>query len=395
MDAIAHEYIALAHDIERHDPGYIDGYFGGEQWKGKGTRTLHDMAGDVAALMAEVQRLDDGERRTFLTAQVNAMQTKIRLLQGEQIGYADEVQGLYDVEMVRTPESVFEQTIATLEDLLPGTGAINEREQALRRQFIVPPDRLTILLDAIIAEMRTRTLKLVDLPAGEGFETRLVRNEPWSAYNWYLGSGQSRVDMNTDLPTYLVGLPDTLAHEAYPGHHTEHLLKDILLWEQQGRGEHSILLINAPECVISEGIATRARRIVMSDDELTTWLESELAPLAGLTNLPIRETETIFRARRGLQNVTNNAAILYHADGMSEDEVVAYIQRYRLATEAEARKSLSFLKHPNFRSYGFTYTAGAKLLDTLFARKGNAEMWFTRLLREPVTPSVVRQWSAA
>ena len=50
----------------------------------------------------------------------------------------------------------------------------------------------------------------------------MVQDQPWSGYNWYLGNGRSRVDLNTDLPIYAYLLTDLLTHEGYPGHHTEH-----------------------------------------------------------------------------------------------------------------------------------------------------------------------------
>jgi hypothetical protein len=37
--------------------------------------------------------------------------------------------------------------------------------------------------------------------------------------------------------------------------------------------------------------------------------------------------------------------------------------------------------------------AGGELLDRLFAR-GDAPAWFARVLREPVTPAVIRGWLA-
>lgn len=394
MDTISSRYVSLAHDIERFSPGFIDGYYGPDEWKGTGERTLDEMATEVHALSEEVAALGDASRRTFLEGQVRAMSVMIRLLQGEAISYADEVKGLYDVEAVRVPEAEFVASANALNDLLPGEGTIAEREQAFRRQFEVHPDKLTGLLDIIKQELRSRTVRLFSLPEGEAFDTEIVKNEPWSAYNWYLGKYQSRVDINTDLPTYLVGLPDLMAHEAYPGHHTEHAIKEQRLLNQEGRGEHSILLINAPECVVSEGIATRARRIVMSDDELTDWLEQDLAPYAGLQGAPIRQMLAIFRARRGMRNVTNNAAILLHAEGASEADVIEYLRTYRLATEQEAQKSLRFISHPNFRSYGFTYTVGGDMLDELF-KKGDQTEWFARLLSEPLTPGQLREWIAA
>ena len=68
------------------------------------------------------------------------------------------------------------------------------------------------------------------------------------------------------------------------------------------------------------------------------------------------------------------------------------MQRYRLATVEEARKTLSFLKARRNRSYIFTYHCGGELLDALFAARGDRDVWFSRLLTEPVTPGQIRAW---
>ena len=394
MDEIARSYLALAHAIERHSQGYIDGYFGPPELADQPTRPLDELAREAEQLAAAVAGLGDAERRIFLSAQVGAMQTSIALLRGEPIRYSDEVRQLYNIEPTRVPEREFEEAIAAVNDLLPGDGPVAEREQTFRAGFAIPSERLRTLFDLIVAELARRTRALFSLPDGESFEAQFVQNQPWSGYNWYLGGNRSRIEINTDLPKYLTDLPDLIAHEAYPGHHTEHAIKDQRLYREQGRAEHAILLINAPECVISEGIATRALRAVMSEQELRDWLAGELAPAAGMATADIDAMLALQRARRNLRSVTENAALLLHEDRAPEQEVIDYLQRYRLATPGEARKSIEFITHPNFRSYIFTYTRGGLLLDQLFAR-GQPQRWFARLLTEPVTPGVVRDWIAA
>ena len=169
--------------------------------------------------------------------------------------------------------------------------------------------------------------------------------------------------------------PDTLAHEAYPGHHTEHVLKEQRLNREQGRGEHSILLINAPECTVSEGIATWAREMILSDEELRELgLVNELAPRADLADEDMRTMLKVKDAKWGLRDVTGNAALFLHEDGADEKSVVQYILRYGLSTPEEARKSLQFISHPTFRSYSYTYTEGWRLLDRLF-ELGDPRLW--------------------
>ena len=144
---------------------------------------------------------------------------------------------------------------------------------------------------------------------------------------------------------------------------------------EKGWIEHSIALINSPSCVIAEGIATRALEVLMAEDEHIAW-QAELFKRAGYDHLDARREHAIDAAARGMEGVAGNAAFLLHDRGASDEEVVAYIQRYRLATPEEARKTLSFLKAPRNRSYIFTYRYGGELLDALFAARGDRDAWF-------------------
>lgn len=55
-------------------------------------------------------------------------------------------------------------------------------------------------------------------------------------------------------------------------------------------------------------------------------------------------------------------AFLAHVDGWSDDGLVAYMQRYALDSEREARFRVKFVRSPMFRSYTFTYFYGERLL---------------------------------
>ena len=100
-------------------------------------------------------------------------------------------------------------------------------------------------------------------------------------YNWYDGGRRSRVDINTDLPVRAPDLVHSVAHETYPGHHLEHAWKEAELVDRLGRLEARILLINTPECLISEGLADVGGRFVAPPDEMVDLLV-ELFERAGL-----------------------------------------------------------------------------------------------------------------
>lgn len=393
MTDIIRAYINLAFGLEGHRPGFIDGYFGPEAWKHTDKQPLAELELEANALADAVERLEPPERGLFLSPQVQAMQTSIHLLKGERLPYAEEVHGLYDVEPQRAPESEFEEAIAALGELLPGEGEIAEREQALRAKLVVPKEKIKDVSGVIVAELRKRTAAKFPLPEGEAFDVELVRDKPWSGYNWYLGNYRSRIDINTDLPTHLPNLPNLIAHEVYPGHHTEHSLKEQRLWQEAGRLEHSILLLNAPECVISEGIATWALEMVIDEGELRDWLADELAPLVGCKGEDVTTMLKVNKAKEVLHGVMGNAALNLYEDGADEAEVLNYIERYGLEAPERARKTLQFITDPISRSYVFTYSAGYDLLKPLLSGS-DADAWFSRLLQEPVTPGIIREWVA-
>jgi hypothetical protein len=186
----------------------------------------------------------------------------------------------------------------------------------------------------------------------------------------------------------------TLAHEGYAGHHTELSIKEARPLREQGHLECCLALINSPSCVVAEGIAVRALDVLMSEEEQIRWHAEELFPRAGFTQLDAAREHAIGRVMDDLGGVWDNAAFLLHDQHRSATEVSAYFQHYGLRRDKESDKAVEFLSAPLSRSYIFTYSYGGKLLDALFAAKGDAVQWFTRLLTEAVTPSQIRAWLA-
>ena len=127
-------------------------------------------------------------------------------------------------------------------------------------------ERLPAVVEWLVARFRTAP-PAFGLPAGEDLRVSLVTGQPWSAYNWYDGGRRSRIDVNTDLPVRASELIGLVAHEAYPGHHLEQAWKEADLVDQQGRLECSILLINTPESLISEGLADLGVRFASPPDD--------------------------------------------------------------------------------------------------------------------------------
>jgi hypothetical protein len=394
LDALGTEYLTLSLELERLFPGFVDAYMGPAALK---TRANSGDVPDPKALLDRAERLltdvrisdYDDNRKEYLRAQITGIITSCRKLAGEEIPYVDEVRDSFDIHVESVPDAELDVSLAELADVLPGNGSVRERQIAYRQQFIVDRPMAARLINLCLTETRFRTQQIIDLPPGDSVEIVFVSNQPWSGYNWYLGDAKSRVDINTDLPIYATGLPSLVAHEAYPGHHTEHALKDLRLYHGRGFAEQAIQLINTPECVISEGIAVLAEDFAFGDGQ-AEWMANVLMPEAGLRFDPDVHRR-VQHAGRQLRAVASNAALLYHRDGRSEREVVQYLEHYGLMTEPEAAKRFSFISDPLWRPYIFTYSVGRHLLSGWLDQvEGEDRLTrFRRLLTEQITPSQI------
>lgn len=398
MDEIGRSYLTLALNIDRHFEGVVDAYCGPPELEAEveagEPRPLDALADDARQLQAAIEDSDDDpQRKDFLTRQTRAMSAVIRNLSAEQLDFVEEVELYFDITPEMVDEAVFEAAHAEIDRLLPGEGSLLERVVAWEKGLVLERDRIGPVFDLASQETRRRTLALFDLPPGEEVSWELVEDKPWQAYNWYLGDHRSRIELNTDLPVRPDRALSVVAHEAYPGHHTEHAIKEHLLYRQKGRAEHAIIYLLSPEAVLSEGIAVSAQGMIFSDSELAAFLRDELCPLVGLRDVDAEQQIGVARARNVLRAVVGNAALLLHRDGRSPDQVQGYIERYDLGSPKQVAQATRFIQIPLWRSYAFNYTVGKALLAPLLEGP-DAAANFRRLLSEPFTPTQVRQWLA-
>jgi hypothetical protein len=391
------EFIKLALAINEHLPGYIDSYFGPNEWaqaaQKAGKLPLPELTHRANQLAMKVSQVDewDAQRKDFLVHQISAMQMSLRLLAGENISLVEEAQALYDIQPAWKDEAYFIEYQNWLDEILPKGGSLRERLENWQNSLEIPIDKVRDLLPHITSTLRELTHRKFNLPEEESFVVEFVSDQPWMAYNRYLGEYKSRIEINIDLPMRVNGLAITIAHEGYPGHHTELCMKEARLIRQMDYQEHLVTLINSPSSVIAEGIATSALETVLTDQELEDWYREEILPRADMTHIDAKQIIEITRAERKMRGLWGNAAFMLHDQKKSTDEIISYLQKYKMSTEKEANRAIQFMSGPLDRSYIFTYTAGYDLLEELFSM-ADRDKYFARLLEEPVTPSQIREW---
>jgi hypothetical protein len=402
-DPVATDYLLLALRLDQHVPGLIDAYYGPASLKAQvdvdARRSPAALRDDAATLRERVTHdVPEPDRRTWLTVQLVALETQATALAGDALPYEEHIARAFDFTPRRVPEAVLDDAARTIDELLPGEGDIVTRIEAWDERLEIPVERRAALMDLLLERFRAPAAELFGLPEGERLRVSYVRNQPWSAYNWYDGGLQSRVDVNTDLPTHLPGFAHTVAHEAYPGHHLEHAWKEVDLVER-GRVECSAMLINTPECFISEGLADVGFDFVSPPADRTALLDEvfELAEVP-LAVDPIRRREAaeiataLMRPRDTLRTSRVNAALMLHADGIARDDVLEYLVRAGRYPPNVAEKRLRFLEHPLWRTYIFVYSEGEALLRQWLAAVPDMDRpgRFARLLHEQLTPGAIR-----
>lgn len=398
MDAttVIRDYLLLGLRFDRIEEGYVDSFTGDPalraQVADEPAPEPAALARDARRLLTEVHQVDglDAARVDYLAAHLRALDCAGRKFAGEDVGFVDEVRAYFDVDIVKGDTDRYRDAHRLLDEALGGSGPLADRMQAYRSGEEIPPERLEESIHAFSSALRDRVRAEYPLPDTETIDYEIVTDKPWSGFNYYRGDYQSTVAVNADLKQQMSNLPRLVAHESYPGHHTEHCRKEAGLVARDGQAEQTIFLVNTPQCLMAEGLADLALYAVVGAG-WGAWAAEIYADL-GL-RFDGERAEAISAAAAALADVRQDAALMLHDEHRDVDEVAAYLQRWSLTTEARARQSLRFLSSPLWRAYTSTYVEGYRLLRTwLDARPAEVTLTerFRRLLDEPLMPSALR-----
>ncbi len=393
-------YLLLGLGIGRHIDGLVDAYYGPPALAERAAlaapppprRLVEEGRALVADLDAGAPLDDDAgsetvhepgiaRRRRWLRAQAVGLLTTARRLAGEPIGYAEEVESCYGVRPHPVPDEELVAAHRLLEETLPGSGPLGERLITWREAHAVPTDRLPAAIGSLAEDLRARTARLFGLPDGEHVDFELVTDKPWSGFNHYLGGLQSFVSVNTDLPVLSTSLAHLVAHEAYPGHHTEHCRKEVSLVRRRQWLEETIFLVGTPQCLVAEGLADLGLEVLLGPRPEPVVAE-HLRPLGIRYDAEV--IAAVSEASEALGAVRANAAWRLHAEGADAEVVVDEVARWALLPRARAAKAVEFLLHPTWRAYITCYVDGLRLCRRFV---GGDPARFAELLSEQLVPA--------
>jgi hypothetical protein len=397
--ALVREYLLLGLRFDRIESGYVDAFTGDPRLS---QTVLAEPAPDPADLVRQAQRLlaalsdlprrngFDEARADYIGAHLRALACAGRKFAGEDVGFVDEVHDYFDVRIAKGDVETYRQAHARLDEVLGGDGPLADRMIAYRAAEEIPPERLAECIDAFSSALRDRVRAEFPLPDLETVEYQVVTDKPWSGFNYYLGDYRSTVAVNADLKQLMSNLPRLVAHESYPGHHTEHCRKEAGLVRREGQAEQTIFLVNTPQCLMAEGLADLALYAAIGPG-WGRWAADIYADL-GL-RFDGERAEAVSEASAALAEVRQDAALMLHDERRDAEEVADFLRRWLLVSDDRARQMLRFLSSPLWRAYTSTYVEGYRLLRRwLDDRPAGVSLVerFGRLLDEPLIPSALR-----
>ncbi len=417
LNTLAEKYVRLGLFIGQYDPDFVDAYYGPDSLKPKNKPSVFpkdSILNTIIIMQNELKEISadsadsNSVRAKWMAGQLTAFGRRIKIFTSELGTFDEESKDLFGVKAPQYPAEHYQLLIDSLDLILPGTGSVQNRFQALANRFIIPKGKLDTVFKATIAEARKRTLAHYKLPAEEKFTLGYVTNKSWSGYNWYKGNYTSEIQINTDTQIFIERAIDVGSHESYPGHHVYNMLLEKNLYRDKGWVEISLYPLFSPQSFIAEGSANYGIELVFPGDDKIRFSKEVILPLAGLDTADI---DLYFEALaiRGKLNYARNEAARGLVNGtMTEAQALDWLKKYCLYNEETALKSISFIK--KYRSYVINYNYGQNVVKNYIEKsltkqerevskmigmevsanktKVNAKQWkvFSHILSNPITP---------
>ena len=391
LSEFAKSYICLGLRINKHIDGYVEHYYGPPELKKM--VDIEEKQSPIK-LLKDYQNLEkflpnqgfEQRRYRFLSKTLTAIDTILRILNGESFPYLEQSKKLFDMMPVLYDDAFFFNLSSRADKLYKGEGTLSERIQSYARKRKIPQNQLKPLYEKAIEIARKQSLYVFPnmLPDNESVLISEVKDQSWAMYNWYQGNYASRIDIDINKTHFWTNLLHLACHEGYPGHHMERTLRDRVLYRNKGYFENSILLIYSPEMVISEGIGEIAEFVIFEPTESIKISLKEFCPNPEIEDeleILIEQSEI----RRGFGRFGSNLAYLKYVLGLTDEELLKYSRDFEVFPDTVIKSILTFISDELWAPYSIVYQ-GERLITDKFGFRPSP-LNFGRLLTEQILPS--------
>ena len=287
VDAIAERYVRATLALSQHDRSLVDDWRGPESWNPGPRRP-------VAELLPEIERLEqqidmatsdmssaiEYARVQYLAGQIHGLRFALDRQLGREASIDDQALAEFNVTFPPLDRAAVERVHAKLRLAVPGDGALDHGLAALRRATAVPRERRLAVLAKAVEACRDAAAAVVPMPRDESINLVFRSGIPWDAFARYEGHHRTDIEINDDGELDISRAARLACHEAYPGHHLQHLLIERVLGERQWPE----LLLSpgfGPHLLFSEGAAEVGADLALPPAARARLYREQLFPAAG------------------------------------------------------------------------------------------------------------------
>lgn len=332
-----------------------------------------------------------GHPGKYLRAMLKGFRYFARSLQGDQIPYAELIQGIQEVNMALISDQKTDGLRGRVERQLTELGYVGtfkEKVANWRSDTLIAPERVTSVARAFMEASKAGTLdRVIGLPERDRVEAiDAIRGVFWSGYSKYVGDYAGTLTFNIDRPWSEPILAQIMTHEAYPGHQAFYCRWDYLFQQGLLPLEASYYLINSPTNALFEGGPETALHFLGWDDfaEETPGVSDER-----------KKQYILARDYLDLQRIAyTNACFLVNTGELDKAEAMDYMTRVGSMGEVEAGNAYRFFTDPIQKSYYPSYYYGRWMVGRAYdavAREQRAD--YFRILYD--TPHTTATFIAA
>ena len=391
------DFLFSALRIGKHHKNYVDYYIGPDK-----IRELVDNEDPVSPgkLLKDCKSLHnkvfsqgyDKKREIYIDKMLVAMRTSVELLKGIKIPFKERFLRQYDVTLQVADESELDELKEEINEAYGGIGNLEEKLKRLREKRKIPKSKVLNLFENALNTTRIRTNEVFRnlLPKSERIilELASIDNDEeakWSYYEWYLGKFRSRIEINPTYNMYWTTILSSATHEAYPGHHTEFVIKEQRLYRDLNHFEHSILLLNSPKLVMSEGIAEIAANMLYSYREQAKISIQNFC----IKSLPDESLDILAiqnKVKGKIHLFWYNLAYLALVEDWSEEKLIQYAINYEIYDKNTIKNRLKLIFNQVYSTTVFSYKIGRDIIINKFGEFPSVKD-FRALLEKSVLPS--------
>jgi hypothetical protein len=366
-------FMRLTLHMDKHIKGYVDFYIGPKKLReivdNEVKASPNKLLSDCKALQKDLFKQGYNKKREqYLDKILIAMRTSIEKLIGIEISIENQFLRQNDITLRPVNDSELDNLKEEFNAAYGGLGSLEKRMNDLRVRRTIPEGKVFGLFKKALNITRERTKELFVnlLPENEHVNLELVKqnnnNEAkWAYYNWYLGNFHSRIEVNPNYNMYWTTFLSAAAHEGYPGHHTEFIVKEQRLYRELNQFEHSILLLNSPKLIISEGIANTAVNVLFSYRD-----QAEISLREFCLNSSKEDSLDVLMMQNKVKVKTHlflyNLAYYALIDGWSEERLIRYATSFEIFSQENIKNQLKLIFNPAYSTTVFSYNIGTNLI---------------------------------